>query len=402
VKIALLFICLLSLIFAPAPVHGTILETQLQHYFRNGAVAAELHGRPLASINVDESFIPASTLKIATSLLAIRTLGENYHFSTRLLEKDGLLFIQGGGDPFLVSESIERLAALLKQKGKQHFTSLVLDDNRFEVTGEGYTGESSNPYDAINGALAVNFNTVYVQKSATGVSSAEPQTPTLPLMVELAVQLPYGRQRISLPKNRHSTLRYAGELLEAIFARNGIRVENGWKEGVAPQDAEEILDFEGDRDLLRIIEEMLRYSNNFTANQLFLTCGAAVKGYPATYAKARAVAAAFYAKLGIADSELHFEEGSGLAKDNRVTARAMLRILHLFAPYSRLLPEKSGLRVKSGTLTGVYAYAGYHEGAQSVDPFLIILNQPENTRDAMLDLLRKSYENDAIKEKRKR
>lgn len=360
-------------------------------------MAAEQHGRPLVSINAEKPLIPASTLKIATSLLAIRTLGENYRFSSRLFEKDGMLFVQGGGDPFLISESVERLAALLKRKGKLRFTCLILDDSRFELAGEGYTGESTNPYDAISGALAVNFNTVYVQKSASGVTSAEPQTPTLPLMAELAAQLPYGRQRISLPKNRHATLRYVGELLEAIFARNGIKMDNGWKEGVTPPDAKEVLRFEGDRDLLRIIEEMLRYSNNFTANQLFLTCGAAVRGYPATYAKARAAAAEFYSTLGFGAGEMHMEEGSGLAKENRVTASAMLGILHFFAPYSRLMPEKNGLLVKSGTLTGVYAYAGYHVGPQSLDPFVIILNQPDNTRDALLDLLRKRYEKDVLK-----
>ena len=86
------------------------------------------------------------------------------------------------------------------------------------------------------------------------------------------------------------------------------------------------------------------------------------------------------------------EEGSGLARENKMTARAMMRILHLSASYHRLLPEHEGLPVKSGTLTGVYAYAGYHVGAQSVDPFVIILNQPKNTRAALLRLLRDFYQ----------
>ena len=146
-----------------------------------------------------------------------------------------------------------------------------------------------------------------------------------------------------------------------------------------------------EKDLLQVISEMLLYSNNFIANQLFLTCGAVSQGYPATFEKSQSAAASYFFALGFDAGEMHLVEGSGLARDNRITAGAMLRILHLFAPYHRLLPEQSGLLVKSGTLTGVYAYAGYHVGPQSIDPFVIILNQSENTRKPLLDLLRDYY-----------
>jgi D-alanyl-D-alanine carboxypeptidase len=47
---------------------------------------------------------------------------------------------------------------------------------------------------------------------------------------------------------------------------------------------------------------------------------------------------------------------------------------------------KNGVMVKSGTLTVVYCYAGYLPQQQDA-PFAILLNQPQNNRDEILQIL---------------
>jgi len=176
--------------------------------------------------------------------------------------------------------------------------------------------------------------------------------------------------------------RYAGELFRAMLTAAGIRI-NG-KIDVAPLPAERRLLFVHHSPPLReIVALCLRYSNNFIANQIFLTCGVARYGYPADWYKSRRVLARFFAtRLGVNGSGLRLVEGSGLSPHNRVTVRGMLRILEEFAPYSDLLPTRFGNPIKSGTLTGVYNYAGYL--GKERRPFVIILNQRDNIRDRLL------------------
>ena len=61
---------------------------------------------------------------------------------------------------------------------------------------------------------------------------------------------------------------------------------------------------------------------------------------------------------GLADS-IHLEEGSGISRGNRFTARGLAEVLNLFAPYADLLHGHDGGANKTGTLEGVRTLAGY-------------------------------------------
>ncbi len=207
-----------------------------------GAVLLENHGQLLVALDPDTPLLPASTLKIATSLLALDILGKDFRFATNLYLHRNLLYIKGAGDPFLVSEEIERMAGMLRAGGITAVDGIVLDDGYFNLEKEDFYGNSDNPYEALNDALAVNFNTINVEVSPDGkVRSAEEQTPTLPLMRDFAANLPPGTQRISLPRRRPVVLRYCGELFLAIFKNAGIRVKGGWQKGKVPFDATPLL-----------------------------------------------------------------------------------------------------------------------------------------------------------------
>ncbi|HYH55356.1 MAG TPA: D-alanyl-D-alanine carboxypeptidase/D-alanyl-D-alanine-endopeptidase, partial [Anseongella sp.] len=89
----------------------------------------------------------------------------------------------------------------------------------------------------------------------------------------------------------------------------------------------------------------------------------------------------FWAKRGIDTNSLAIADGSGLSPSNRVTASAMARVLleartqAWFGSFYSSLPEQNGLRMKSGFIQGVRAYAGYHTGSDGVPyVFVFIIN----------------------------
>jgi D-alanyl-D-alanine carboxypeptidase len=56
------------------------------------------------------------------------------------------------------------------------------------------------------------------------------------------------------------------------------------------------------------------------------------------------------------------------------------------------LLDKNGVLIKSGTMSGVYSYAGYFRSNGGLAGFAIILNQAENRRDEVLAILRGRYQ----------
>ncbi len=292
----------------------------------------------------------------------------------------------------MISEEIKRIALKLRTKGYESFNNILLDDSAFQLySPTDGLGISFNPYDADNSALVVNFNTINIQNAINKeVSSAESQTPTLPLMKSFGRHLPPGRHRINISQTPGTSLQYVGQLFKAIFADNGIQCTGQITEGRAMDDQEPIYSHKSSFSLEEVVVKMLRYSNNFIANQLFLASGAKQFGYPATWDKARKTIKLFLAqKYKLQEPEILVFEGSGISRKNRLTVNAMLKILDTFKPYAHLLPEKDGMTAKTGTLTGVYSLAGYLQKNSRQYPFAIILNQKTNNRNLILKQLAK-------------
>ncbi len=113
---------------------------------------------------------PASVTKIVTAWLAMEVLGGDYRFQTRFyLDDKRVLYVRGGGDPFLISEELARLATkLVAAVGKKPIAGIVLDASYYpsnlRIPGIEDTDEA---YNALNSALAVNFNTIYAVTAAT-------------------------------------------------------------------------------------------------------------------------------------------------------------------------------------------------------------------------------------------
>jgi serine-type D-Ala-D-Ala carboxypeptidase/endopeptidase (penicillin-binding protein 4) len=320
----------------------------------------DAEGKELIAQNADIPFVPASVTKIVTAWLAMEVLGGDYRFETRFyLDKNRVLYVRGGGDPFLVSEELAKLAPeLVAAVGKEPITGIVLDASYYpsdlRIPGIEDTIEA---YDALNSALAVNFNTIAAVRKGIRVRSAESQTPITPIAIkEFRARGPQGRGRISLSKDPAVSLQYAGELIAAFIERAGGSVKGKITTGSVPAGLKPV-HVHKSRPLSEILVQLLIASNNYIANQVFLEIGGTLGG-PVSLEKSLKVANTMLAANGLAE-DIHLEEGSGISRGNRFRARGLAKVLDLFAPHADLLHGHDGGLNKTGTMSGVSTLAGY-------------------------------------------
>ena len=112
-------------------------------WYRSRDEAPETHGvlietldgkRTLATLNADVTFNPASLVKLATSILALKKLGANYRFQTRVLSEgnvdakgqlQGRLYVQGN-DPTFGDAGANLIGKILRERGIERLGEVVV------------------------------------------------------------------------------------------------------------------------------------------------------------------------------------------------------------------------------------------------------------------------------------
>ena len=128
-------------------------------------------GETLYEVRSDQLFIPASNVKILTTAVALKYLGLNYRFYTRLftdgvLENStlkGKLYIKGSGGPKLVTEQLWLLVNELRNLPINKIEGNIIGDDSFFDNKKRLKTWVKNPgaeaYEAALGAVSFNFNT---------------------------------------------------------------------------------------------------------------------------------------------------------------------------------------------------------------------------------------------------
>jgi serine-type D-Ala-D-Ala carboxypeptidase/endopeptidase (penicillin-binding protein 4) len=339
------------------------------------------NGHRLAAINADRPLVPASTLKMLTALVALKVLGPSFRFPTEIyLSGENDLVVKGYGDPLLVSEALAEMAAMLDARlgpGERTIRNLVVDDHYFStpVTIPGVHA-SIQPYDAPNGALCANFNTVSFKTEGGRRVSAEPQTPLLAFAEKRISRTRASEGRITLSHEKGDIPIYAGRLFRHFLDLRGIAVSGTVRRNVDRSRAPvRVLRYLSAYPLTRVVQKMLAFSNNFMANQLLIAAGAAEYGAPGNLEKGIRAAMNVAGRLGI--ENLVLVEGSGISRKNRIRAQDLDRVMKAFAPYASLMRTDGPERYKTGTLAGIRTRAGYIQvpGGSQVR-YVILINTP--------------------------
>jgi len=399
---------------------------------------------PIISYNSQVPRNPASAMKVVTTYAALESLGPAYTWRTRAYATgpirdqvlQGNLVLVGGGDPYMTAERWWSFVSDLRQAGVQRIAGdVVIDNTLFAPQGEDRGSFDNRPYRTYNvlpDALMVNFQTVtinVVPDAATSSVRASANPWPANLTLENAVQLNPGSCRrasggvvVSMPEGptgsrvnlsgryaagcgqfsvSRAVMRapdYAFGLFQTLWQQAGGSIDGGMKLGAVPADAR-LLYTHDSLSLAEIIRLVNKYSNNVMARMVFLTLAAEKAGRPATSAGGRQAVQAFLASRGISIPELRLENGSGLSRDERISALGLADVL-LDAYKSQYMPEfaaslplsatdgtlrrrfRSGemqgrLRMKTGSLEDVSALAGYVNAASGrTFVTVIILNDP--------------------------
>ncbi|NIP32990.1 hypothetical protein GWO25_03795 [Candidatus Saccharibacteria bacterium] len=136
--------------------------------------------------------------------------------------------------------------------------------------------------------------------------------------------------------------------------------------------------------LAEIVVKLLEHSNNFTTNQLLIATGAKIIGPPGTLAKGVTIASD-YAKEMLDIENMTIVEGSGISRDNRVSALQMDKILQEFLPYHYLMRRQGREYYKTGTLYGVSTRAGYIKRSNGeFYRYVIMFNTAGKSTDSLI------------------
>ena len=356
----------------------------------------------------------------------------------------GNLYIKGQGDPKLVAERLWLLLRRLQGLGIQKIAGdIVLDQSAFapvDFDPASFDGEPLRPYNASPEALLLNFKSVvmtFVPDRVANTASVQFDPPLFGVQMQASVPLANGatgsngdcgdyRATLKADFSDPAHIRFAGSYpascLEKVWsvayadpASYGARAIAGlWQQmggqlggsvrsgAVPPLTLRLPPTFEvTSPPLAEVIRDINKYSNNVMAQQVFLTLSLAQQA-PATPAASRELLQRWWQqRIGTVDAPL-LDNGSGLSRESRISAQALARLLQS-AWASPLMPElMSSLPIagvdgtlkrsqaqstgrahlKSGSLNGVVAVAGYVHAASGKRYVLVALVNHANANAA--------------------
>ncbi|PRP71654.1 D-alanyl-D-alanine carboxypeptidase/D-alanyl-D-alanine-endopeptidase [Chromobacterium amazonense] len=380
-------------------------------------------GPPLASHRADEPVNPASTMKLLTGWAALNRLGPDYRWKTALLSAapveggalKGDLYWLGGGDPRFDNGNLLSLLYSLRLRGiRQLDGRLLLDKRAFGKVGgaDDFDDDAGRAFVVAPDTHLVNLKVAWLTFYRDGQSARVVLDPPL-AGVEVRSELKPGgaepcpdvRRFVSIVNDgRHVSVagslpqacdgqrayvnvlehdEFAGQDFAALWQALGgvgpLRLERG----TAPAGARELAAWQS-QPLSVALADINKYSNNTMARTLFLTLGREAGGGDDTAAAAERAVRDELRHRGIADADaLQLENGSGLSRRERVTARLLGEVLLDAArgPFAgefiaslpiaatdgtlkkRFADLGPRLRMKTGTLEDVKALAGYWQAA---------------------------------------
>ena len=438
----LLFGSLISIAIAeqselPQPVRHILDIRKVPHDSLSIYVQDVDSGEVVLSWKDDVPRNPASTMKLLTTLVGLDTLGPNYRWTTDIFAlgelEDGRLagdlLIRGHGDPFLVTERVWQMLRLVRQAGIHAIDgNLLLDDSYFEVPEYDPSEFDRQPLRAYNvgpNALLMNFKVVRYwfepdhDRDAVRVW-VDPPLENLRVENRLALRrgycggyqrgititaneaidkmifsgrFPTGCKSYAMDRTALSHNEFAYGLFTSVWRESGGEFRGGWMNAKAPEDAEPIVSFKS-LPLAEIISRVNKNSNNVMARHILFTLSAEVLGAPGTESGGRKVVENWLADTGIEFPTLRLDNGAGLSREARLSAREFAALLELAwrKPY---MPEYlasmavSGLdgtlrrkfddeqltgqaHLKTGSLDHVSAIAGYLQ-AESGRRFSVVM-----------------------------
>ena len=178
-----------------------------------------------------------------------------------------------------------------------------------------------------------------------------------------------------------------------FLKQQGIDIKGRIRIGRVRKEADKLIfKYVSEFSIQQVVSKLFEYSNNFMANQLLVAAGAHVYGPPGTLSKG-VQAASTFAKEGLKIDNFKIVEGSGISRENKISARNLHIILEAFAPHYHLIHRKGRAFYKTGTLSNISTRAGYIENSKGGPyRFVVLINTPGKTTDPIMKILLNNLE----------
>ncbi len=420
------------------------LETLIQSADFGDAVCAVsvvnlADGIAVAAYQQDQSLIPASNMKLVTSAAALGVLGPDFHFTTQMQRHGNDLVIVSDGDPAFgdqqllrdmgmkLEDMLARWADAAQKAGITHVETLVVDARSFDtqrVHPSWPITDLTKPYAAQVAGINFNNNCVDILGYYTRAGQS-PEIRTRPVNApviitndarsgtrnEMQLDRELGTNRITVKgqvaRTRasagfmpvHDPALFFGRVLRDRLKDRGITV--GDVRHATDDDHYETggqLIAEVKTPLAAVLARCNKDSENLFAEALIKRVGRKATGDPGTWPAGAAAERMFLSRLlGPRAAGFVIDDGSGLSRNNRVTAELLTALLFEMDKHPRFsdsfrqslsiagedgtLRHRFGAKSftsevygKSGFVRGVVALTGYIERGEDRLAFSIILN----------------------------
>lgn len=362
-------------------------------------------GEVLAKVREKQPMIPASTQKVLTYPAIRETLGDDYKFTTAIYKtNDGDVYLKLSADPYLLTTDLKKLVEALGKNSLVTCREFYIDDTLIdsEEWGEGWQWDNDlNPlmprYSAYN--LDNNLLTLIVRPTIKGAQADVRLTKFYPVtFMNLVTTGDSDDVRLSRKNNiSPDILTIEGTVKKQVtksFPVNNpkryflMRLDEAVKDnkfdyyGSFPSKklaaGEGILLTEVSHSLKRAGADILKNSSNYATETVYKIAGGKFKNDVGTVEGANEMFLDYCARNGLDTSDIRIVDGSGVSKNNIMTADFVTDFLlneakkPSFESYyetmakpsegtlrNRMLYFNDNLRAKTGSLSDVSAIAGY-------------------------------------------
>lgn len=336
---------------------------------QRSCLVVTVDGRRVYEARPDERLIPASNLKLLTGLAALEKLGADTRLATEVRTArpptggvvDGDLWLVGGGDPLLATADY----AASFQNQPQLFTPLEALADRIKEAGvttvTGAVRGDESRYDRQR--YLPTWKPVYITDAESGPQSA--------LVVNDGFNQ-YRPRRVAAA----APATWAAQVLVGLLQARGVTVAGGAGEGTAPAGGSTVARIESPT-MREVVAQMLRESDNLTAELLVKELGRRFAGEGSTEAGLRVVREAV-AAAGLPADHLAADDGSGLDRSGRASCSLLVQAITRDGPTGALTaglpvaaqdgtlakrftghPAAGRLRAKTGSLNSVTGLTGW-------------------------------------------
>jgi D-alanyl-D-alanine carboxypeptidase/D-alanyl-D-alanine-endopeptidase (penicillin-binding protein 4) len=428
-------------------------------------------GNTLLSTDPQLCITPASVQKLITSAAVLEILGGDFRFKTIVWANGeisngvlkGDLIISGGGDPTLGSENfckegekkkfLSDWAHWIKKAGIDSVTgNIVADPNIFsdqDVPGSWLWEDVGNHFGAAASGISVYdnifeifFNVPAIEGQTSEVVRINPEIPGLLLKNEVFSSsnksdnatifgspfdsyrvikgtLPAGSTNYAIKASVPDPAQLLASELKKTLTDSLVIVSGNIEKRkvIDPKeiDPKKIVVLWISPNLMEIVEKMNKESINLYAETMLKQIGLTISGEGSTLAGTTTIKD-FWNKNGIDTQNLFMIDGSGLSRQNAVTAKTLVDILvymknqsKWFDAYKNSIPLtgiegtqkyyfldsflKGKARAKTGSMSRVRSMAGYMTTQNGKEiAFAIIVNNYNGSSSNMASLIEKWME----------